>query len=140
MHEKIIEDVIEGVREKYSGRGDRGLEDLLLLLPYLTNPQGLDPNLITGFVLGSALSSRGGRSQKFVKFAVVASLLSQTQSQASTSTSGVPSQPTSNLLPLIMLGLLGEEPEGPYPSGRWYEKAEVAEADVEEKIKKQRPA
>jgi hypothetical protein len=104
MDEKIV----EVIRDRFGG-SEKGLEELLLLLPLLSG-QPVDPNLPLYALL------IGGRRSKTL--ALVAALAaSQQQAQAAAATSGVAPQPvapqsSTNLLVLAMaLGLFGEEGE-----------------------------
>jgi len=132
MHEKVIEEVIE----RCSGGGGRGIEEILLL-QCLTNPQGMDPNLLPILLLAGSSGRRG----RMDRLALVAILMQQQQAQAAAATataSGVtpPPSTSSNILPLLLaLGLFGEEREAYYPPRRGYWRPEDVGPEGGEKRK-----
>jgi hypothetical protein len=126
VQDKIIEKIVEEVRERGFGGSERGVEEILLLLS-LTNQQGIDQNLLPLLLLAGGGFGRRGR---FDRLALVAYLVSQQQAQAAASTSGVPPQPSTNMLPLLLaLGLFGEERHE-------YWRPEVVQEEVKEEVKK----
>jgi len=114
MTEKIIEEIVEGVRERGFGSGGRALEDVLLL-QFLTNPQGMDMNILPVLLLAG-----GGSGRRSGRAALITYLVLQQQQQAqaaATSGAGVPPQPANNLLPLLLALGFFEEGEGTYSAG-----------------------
>ena len=97
----------EIIRERTLGGSEKGLEEVLLL-QLISNPQGIDQNILPYLVL--LLGPGRGRLDKF---ALVTLLISQQQAQAQAATaSGAPPPTTSNILPLLLaFGLFGEERE-----------------------------
>jgi len=109
------EKTFEVIRERFGG--EKGFPDLLAAL-LLSNPQGIDPNILPLILFMGGGIGKGRRAEILAGLAYAnasqALSLAQTATGTSTTSTGTTqqAQPFTNILPmLIAFGLFGEERE-----------------------------
>lgn len=100
------EDLVPQIIEVLGLKGERRLEDVLLLL--LANQQGQDPSALSNLLNAALLMKLVGGKSKGIEGLLLATLLLNPAQQQSAATG---SQPLlGNMLPLLLaLGLFGDE-------------------------------